>query len=301
MRRLALCALLLCVVGCSEPAEEPVAVVEAADPIPSPDLSTMEGPVAQRIGGARNEVVAKPTSGAAWGTLGVSCDAHGLTACAATAYAMAVEYAPQDFRWVYLSAFTGELMGDEAASVAERYARAAELEPRLPTIQIRLGDALTRAGKLTEAQQAYRAALAIDGKLAIARRGLGQALLASGDAEAALAALEAAVALGGDQNASTCRSLAQALTRLGRIDEAQRWVERSTEVQGELPLPDPVRYRVREVNISAKRCSERADALMAQGQWRAALAQLQIVAESRPDDARTQQRITLCRQKLADN
>ena len=268
--------------------------VMAAPAIPAPDTRYMEAPVRRRLELARSSVERQPNSGAAWGGYGVICDAHSLYECAEVCYARAIELDPQDFRWFYLLAFISELRGASADQVTARYREASRLEPRLPTTFYRLGEALTRAGRLDEASAAYRRALAIDPKLTVAHRGLGQVALAQGDAQVAVASLEQAIALGADRNAPTLASLAQAQMRLGHVVAAEANAARVAGASAKLSVPDPIRGRIREMNVSSAKSAIRAGLMIQAGRYDAALEQMRIVEESRPDEPSTHYRIGLC-------
>jgi tetratricopeptide (TPR) repeat protein len=262
--------------------------------IPAPDTRHMEAPVRSRLEAARNHVERQPDSGPAWGGYGAICDAHSLYECAEACYSMAIELDGQDFRWFYLLAFVSELRGAPADLVAERYEQASRLEPRLPTTYYRLGEALTRAGRLDEASAAYRKAIGIDADLAAAHRGLGQVALAQGDAQAAVASLGQAVALGADRNAATLASLAQAQMRLGDIAVAEATAERAAGASAELPVPDPVRLRIQQMNVSSAQSAIRAARMIQAGRYEDALEQMRVVEQSRPDEPSTHYRIGLC-------
>jgi len=266
--------------------------------IPAPDTQHMEGPVRRRLENARSAVERRPDSGPAWGAYAALCDAHSLYACAQAGYSMAIELDPQDYRWFYLQAFVSELRGAPADRVAALYEQASRLEPRLPTTFYRLGEALTRAGRLDEAAAAYHRAIELDPQLAVAHRGLGQVELAQGDPLAALVSLGQAVELGASRNAATLASLAQAQMRLGDAVAAEITAQDASEASEELAVPDPVRSGIRGMNISSAQSAKRAASLIEAGRYETALEQMRIVEESRPDDPSTHFRIGFCLAQL---
>jgi tetratricopeptide (TPR) repeat protein len=272
----------------------PPSVEDPTTTPPAPDTSHMEAPVRRRLDNARSAVERQPQSGPAWGGYGAICDAHSLYECAETCYSKAIELDPQDYRWFYLLAFVSDLRGAAAEDVAARYAEASRLEPRLPTTFYRLGEALTRAGRLDDAATAYRQAIQIDPQLAVAHRGLGQVALAQGDAQAAVSSLERALMLGAGTNAATLASLAQARMRLGQTGAAQEAADRVPDATVELPVPDPVRLGIQQMNVSAAQSAIRAVRLIQAGRYEAALDQMRTVEESRPDEPSTHYRIGLC-------
>ncbi len=65
-------------------------------------------------------------------------------------------------------------------------------------------------------------------------------------------------------------------------------------VSAELPVPDPVRVRIRGMNVSSAKSASRAVRMILAGRYAAALEQMRIVEESRPDEPSTHFRIGLC-------
>ena len=202
------------------------------------------------------------------------------------------------FRWFYLLAFAAELRGAPLDLVVENYRTASRLEARLPTIFFRLGEALTRSGQLEEAAAAYEQAVTIDPQLAVAHRGLGQVALAQGRPAEAIEHLQRVLELGGDRNRATLTSLAQAQMRNGDSAAAEETARRASEVNVDLPVPDPVRVRVQQMNLSSRECNRRAVQLIQSGRYEDALAQMLLVEESRPDEPSTHYRIGLCLARL---
>jgi len=275
--------------------QPPTETTESFAPlIPAPDTGSMEGPVRRRLEQARTTVERQPDSGPAWGGYGALCDAHSLYECAEVCYTRATELDKSDFRWFYLLGFVSELRGAPADRVAAHYERAALLEPRLPTTFYRLGEVLTRAGRLDEASVAYNRAIAIDTQLTVAYRGLGQVALAQGDPDAAIVHLNRAMALGADRNPATLASLAQAQMRVGDGTAAEATAARAATATAELPIPDPVRLRINEMNLSSAESASRAARLIQAGRYEAALEQMRVVEESRPDEPVTHYRIGVC-------
>ena len=134
--------------------------------------------------------------------------------------------------------------------------------------------------------------------LVVAHRGLGQVLLSLDDVEGAIRHLQRAVDLGAYRNSATLASLARAQQRLGDVDAAAATAERATAADEEIPVPDPVRLRVREMNLSSKECNHRAVGLIQAGRYEEALALMRIVERTLPDRPSTHYRIGLCLTRL---
>ena len=79
------------------------------------------------------------------------------------------------------------------AKAAEAYRRAVELEPRLSSIRVQMGNMLKDAGLYREAEEAYRAALAHGANVSDTNVQLGRALRLAGRREDALQAFAAAL------------------------------------------------------------------------------------------------------------
>ena len=132
----------------------------------------------------------------------------------------------------------------------------------------------------------------------MAYRGLGQVELAQGDALSALVTLGQAVDLGAAHNAATLASLAQAQLRVGDASAADVTAQAAIEATEELPVPDPVRSGIRQMNISSAQAAQRAATLIQAGRYEAALEQMRIVEESHPEEPSTHYRIGYCLAQL---
>ncbi len=94
------------------------------------------------------------------------------------------------------------------------------------------------AARLNDAYAWARAAVDADPAFADAYNTLGVVYRRAAHLEPARAALQRAVDLGGERNAHTMGNLAQALTALGRGDEAQAWLVRQRRIDGRQPFAD---------------------------------------------------------------
>lgn len=97
-----------------------------------------------------------------------------------------------------------------------------------------LGHHLSRAGRPTDAADAFRRALAIDPDYAYARRNLAAALVAMRDAAGAEAELRALLA-SDDEDAVAHTHLGNVLLATGRIDEGRRHLERAVALDPNVP------------------------------------------------------------------
>ncbi|MEE8523033.1 MAG: tetratricopeptide repeat protein, partial [Thermoanaerobaculia bacterium] len=258
--------------------------------IPKPSTAQMEPRVARLLSESREAVLRNPDSAEAWGRFGAVCDAHKLRDDAAPCYRRARALAPNDFRWPYLLAIVREFQGagsDEAASLLREAAR---LAPDFPPAFFRIGQLLARRGKLVEAREAYEKTIQLDPSLAIAHRSLGQLLVALDDSEAAIRHLERATELAQEDRA-VFAAFAQAYARMGDPQRAAEAAEKSQRLPSVLALPDSLAYEIEALAISSIQCDQRARRLMRQGDYAAALENLKIVEEARPDDPEVQYRL----------
>ncbi len=261
--------------------------------VPEPDTARMQPRVAQLIEEKRQAVQRRLDAAEAWGVYGAACDVHDLYDEAAICYDRARLLAPSDFRWPYLLGYVRELQGAGLEQIEQLLHDAARLQPGLPPVFFRLGDALMREGKTREACDAYRKAIELDPGLAIAHRSLGQALNALGEHRDALVHLERAL-IEGREDGAVYAAMAQAKARLGDSAGAREAAEKSRRTPIALSLPDPVRYEVESLGISSQHCYDRGVGLMQQGDYGGAIEQLEIAKEHLADDPEVQYRLGVC-------
>ncbi len=168
--------------------------------LPDPDLSGLEGAVAEQLHSIRKEVVTSyleerqltPQLVEAIGVLGQHYHSYDLRSEARSFYELAAEYAPADFRWPYLLAYLDQTDGD--LEQAQRgYEKALLLDPDVTPAWIRLGHVLHDRGELEQGERAFRNALRIDSTSAAALAGLGGVLGDLGKVPAAIEVLEHAL------------------------------------------------------------------------------------------------------------
>jgi len=264
--------------GCAEPPPAP----------PDPDLSGIEPRVATLLRQAREDVVAHPGSGAAWGELGSLYDAHLFTDLAEVCYRQAHALEPGEFRWVYLLAVAREIQGADAEELAGLFERAAELDPAYAPLYVRYGDALWRRGRFEASRDALRRALELSDEIPMAHRRLGQVELALGHVDEAVRHLRRAVELE-PADLAAHSALAQGLERLGRVEEARRVRESSQGLEPVTALPDPVyAQHVFMRNMSSPGAFARGTAAVRQGAYDQARVDLTPLLDTREDDASLQ-------------
>lgn len=121
----------------------------------------------------------------------------------------------------------------EASWLLARYAEAARERPDDAAAQLCHGNALAEAGRLAEAQEAYRRALLLRPDYAPAHYNLGNAQLAASDWAGAEAAYRAALALAPD-HPGCLNNLGNALREQTRLAEAQACYRAALALQPDL-------------------------------------------------------------------
>ncbi len=257
------------------------------DVVPSPDTAGMERRVAALIHETRQAVLEQPNSAEAWGRFAMASEVHRLLDVAETCYRRAWNLDPNDFRYPYNLAVVLESQGIRPDETVRLLRAAAELEPSFAPIYHRIGAVLTRHGKLAEARDAFTKSIELDPNLAITQHSLGLLLLRLGEPQSARAHLERAAQLA-PNHGSVYAALAQAYSRLGQRQRAAVAAEKSRGPTSRLTLPDQVRAQVRAMGVSSNHFFDRAQPLVAAGQYAKALPHLRIVEKARPNDPHIQ-------------
>ncbi|MCY4486481.1 MAG: tetratricopeptide repeat protein [Deltaproteobacteria bacterium] len=144
--------------------------------------------------------------------------------------------------------------------------RAVELDPRKGSARQNLAELLRKTKRYEEAVATSRAALRIDRNSALAYGGMGTALFELKRHEEAVAATTRALALKPDTAMAGSLHLftGKSLRALGRLDEAEAYIRRATEIDARNPLPLVELaglYRTRGRGAEADRLLERARTL----------------------------------------
>lgn len=254
-------------------------------PVPDPDLSSMETPVAETLRAARSAAAAAPNSAAAWGALGASYDAHLLTDLAQRCYRRAVELDPTDFRWSYLLAIAREIDGADTAELQSAFAAAAALEPDYAPLHVRLGDGLWRRREYEAAERSLRRALELAPESAMAHRRMGQLLLSRGEHAGAAKSLARAATLEPRDRVALI-ALAQALDLQQKSEQAQSIRARAVALEPVTALDDPVYAReVAARNRSTSGMFAAGTALVRSGDYARGVESLREVVARQPEHA----------------
>lgn len=123
-----------------------------SEAVPELPLSELAPAVQQLLEKCRSDVIRNPSSGTAWGELGMTLLAYQLDNEAMRCLQAATGLAPEQFRWHYCLGLSAAAVDRPMAIAA--YRKAAELRPRDSLAPARLGELLLAEGLVTEAAEA---------------------------------------------------------------------------------------------------------------------------------------------------
>ena len=264
-------ALVLGVTACGGPSRD-------LAPVPVPDVSTFERGVRTRLAAARatfDKVAAgHPTDeqlGRAYGELGMTYHAQGVSGPAIVAYRNAHLLAPGDKRWPYLLA---QLYAD-AGNIPEAIAAiesTLKIDPNDAPAQISLGRLYLKQGLPDKAKPAFERAKSVSAARAAALTGLGKVALAQGRHREAIGDFEEALKI--TPAATRLRQpLALAYRAIGDEAGAERNLQQFTAEGLEPGVPDPVLDEV-----SARAASYRV--LLAKGQYAGTIGRYDLAEQA---------------------
>jgi tetratricopeptide (TPR) repeat protein len=211
-------------------------------PVTPPMPTNSEDPEVRRVlERARQEVLDKPRSAAAWGRLGMLFLAHILPGDADFCFAEAARLDPADARWVYARGLIA-LRRDPARPVTLLRRAVATGNPRpeeRSTMTLQLAEALLERGELDEAEGIFRQEFERDAASARAAFGLGLIAVVRGDEPAATKFLTVA------QNSPYARKKASAqlaalARRRGDGRAADAYQKQAAQLPEDPPWPDHI-------------------------------------------------------------
>ena len=251
------------------------------EPVPLPELDTLEPAVAAHLREARADVErAAESSGSSrrqlsdvYGAFAQTLHAYEFLDAADASYRNASRLAPGDARWLHLRGYLCQQSGlfEDAADL---YAAARRAQPDDHVLGIRLGEVYLALGRLDAAREEFEAVLAR--YPAAARAGLGEVALrqrrfdeAAGHFRGALERVPQAAALH--------YSLAMTYRGLGRVDDARAELEKRGPggVTAADPMVDDLQSRVRgerALVMKGRRLFESGELAGAADAFRAAIA-----------------------------
>ena len=267
--------------GCG-PAPGPASL----EPVPFPALSQVEPAVAEHLEHVRQDVegvdasLAPDRLAAVFGKAGMSYHAHAFYEAAAACYRNAQQLDPGDVRWPYYAGRAHQGAGQvEPAVVALERAR--ELAPDdLPTL-IALADVQRVRERPDLAEPLYLRATELDSGCASAYIGLGAVASSRRDWQEAAERFERALSLAPDASIVNYQ-LGLAYRRLGRIEEAERWLaQRGDRTAG---ISDPLMDEVERMARGWRIHNNRGAKLFGEGRHAEALVELRLAMKSAPEE-----------------
>jgi tetratricopeptide (TPR) repeat protein len=256
-----------------------------AGPAP-PDiaLAKIDDPaVVEAINAARQEVIRKPRSGAAWGKLGMVLRAHGFTEEALPCFAEAARLDPREPRWPYLHGII-LYWTDRKACIpllerAVELCRDSPLEPRL-----RLAEVMLEWGRLAEAKKHFRRALEVETDHPRAHLGLGRLAIQRDQLDIAVDHLRRAAA------SPYARKSARELLAQVYLRRKDRAALKEFGAVAELPndprWPDRYVDEVLALEVGLQPRLFQATGLVRHDQVQAGIDQLQDIVADYPNSAR---------------
>lgn len=248
--------------------------------VPEVPVAGVEPAVIAEIEQARSAVLADPGAASHWGQVGLVLFANDLYSEAISWLERAERMDPADVRWPYFRGMA--LLLERPEEGLEALRRAAAVAPRDAFVRLRLAEALLAADLLDEAEAAFGEVLRQQPDNARALLGRGQIMLRRGDAAAAVSILEKAAEHPTAQKAALS-SLAEALQRLDRSDQAEPIRQRAAEAPPDPPWMDPKIVRISVHQVSRRGRLQRALGLVQAERVDAGIAELRRLVRDYPD------------------
>ncbi len=144
-----------------------------APPPPAVALDGLDPRVARAFASARDDVLAAPRSGRAWGNYGMVLAANGYRAEAMRCFAEAERLEPDEARWPYYTGYS-LLQSDLPAGIGKLRQALALCQDDPQPIRLQLAQALFTHGEWDEAEQTFRQILAANPRDPLGHLGLAR-------------------------------------------------------------------------------------------------------------------------------
>jgi len=252
----------------------------AATEIPRPDVADAEERVRAKVRVSYARVAAHPDDGEAWGSYGMTLDAHRMNAAAVIAYEEAQRLDPKEFRWPY---YLGSILEyEDPARALDWYQRAIDIDGDYAPAQIRIAQTFEVLGDDDQAFRHFARAEALDSTDPLAPFGRGRIVLSRGDPEGARHHLERAYSLDSEIQAVVA-TLARLYHQVGERDLAR---VKAAEARG-LPRMthhrDARRAAVRQQAVDTESFLRRSKTYIEVGQLDSARRELETLLALEPD------------------
>ncbi len=249
--------------------------------VPSPDTSTAQPAVVQKINDARQAVESSPESAEQWGKLGMVLLAHGHNREAVPAFEEARKRAPDDYRWPHLVSMA--YPKSETVAIESALQDAVRINPKFSPSRLALAEHLIRNGQPDAAAEQYTAVLETNPKNPHALLGLGQLNLQKGKIKKAYEVLQKA-RVAAPAYKEVYAALSRACRRLKRTEEAATLAERAKALTPRSHTSDdPLIHAYQAEAVDASTLSQRGTDLVAIGQSEQGIALLRRAAQIDPE------------------
>jgi len=251
---------------------------------PDVDLSRADPEVARAITEAIEEVKSHPRDAARWGRLGMYLRAHDFDMESISVFRTAARLDPGDYRWPYLEGLTLVLFDPDLG--LERLRKGAELAPPARSEpRLIVAERLLERGDLDGAAAFADAVLNVDPGAGRAHLILARVAAARQDWTAVLARAEAASADPGFRRpAGLLRG--EAFAARGERGRADAELRMAAALPPPQERPDPLVVEVERLRVGTNARLTQASRLLEQGRGMDALALLQDVARTAPNNPR---------------
>jgi tetratricopeptide (TPR) repeat protein len=248
-----------------------VATQTTLPPLPHLVLDSYPHETREALVRSHQAATARPTDVDAVGALARTLHAWNQWGAAHETYERAQALAPKAFEWRYLDGLALQRLARHAEA-AVRFDEALQRSPDYLPAKVYLAESLLDSGSLDRAAPLFDALRRQPASEPAAELGLGRIAEAGGDHGAAVTHLERAVALFPEWGAAYY-TLALAYRAVGRMDEAQRALERHAQYGARWPaLDDPVFATVSSLRHDAETELQRGLKLAEAGNLAGAIA-----------------------------
>lgn len=248
-----------------------------------PDVATdqFDSAVQQQLDAALDDAANHRDDARINGQLGMVLQAYDQQRAAADAYTIARHLQPDEFRWPYYHGIALTALGLETEA-QQAYRAAIAVDPEFHGTHLRLARLLADSGDTQAADDIYRSLLQTHADNAQVHFEYGQFLLRSSKPEQAIPELKQSLVLAGDFDL-VHYSLMQAYRRLGdreAIARHQALFEQFESVK--LAISDPYWGEIQALVISDQAYLDRARMLVARGRKEAAIVELRKAEKMNP-------------------
>lgn len=247
-----------------------------------PPTSEVEAEVRALIDDHITRVKAAPSDAKAHGSLGLVYEANELWASAAASFAIAAQLDPGEALWELHRAISIGKAGQPEEELELLQAAARKLEG-VAAVHHRLAVALLEDGQLAEAEREFRRAGELAPNNSEPVVGCARVLILRGEAAEARELLERVVVLD-PKYKSGHYALGLALRELGEDERAERELALGLGAKPRF-LADPLTAEKEGYAVSAGERVRRGLAMVARGEFKAAIELLELATDKRPDDA----------------